>query len=94
MTEATGMVKKHGWDAPSLGALPVVTKDENEWSQTQSVVPAGKGVAIPSSGECPEPFSEMALIGIGIRRGRQCACKAHQCLKAIVTENIVSTDNN
>ena len=54
------------------------TANENKSSGTQSVVPAGKGVAIPSSGECPKPLFEMAFIGIGMHRGIQYACKAHQ----------------
>ena len=37
-------------------------RKESSW--TQSVVPAGKGVAIPSSGEYPKPFSKMAFIGM------------------------------
>ena len=49
-------------------------------SRTQSVVPAGSGVAIPSSGECPEPFSEMAFIGIGMRRDIQHTCIAYQSM--------------
>ena len=63
------------WEALSPGALPAT--EENELSWTQSLVPAGKGVAIPCSGECPEPFSEMAFIGIGMRRGVQYAYNAH-----------------
>lgn len=43
------------WDAPSYGAL-LVAADENNSSQTQPVVPAGKRVVIPFSGESPEPF--------------------------------------
>ena len=71
-------------EAPSHGVLPA-TSDENKLSQTQSVVPAGKGVVIPSSGECPKPFSKMAFIGIVM-------CSIHaqlisQCPKAIVIEN-------
>ena len=37
--------------------------------QTQSVVLAGKGVVIPSGGECPEPFSKTAFTRIGMCRG-------------------------
>ena len=51
----------------------------NELSWTQSV-PVGKRVAIPFSGECPEPFSKMAFIGIGMGRSIQYACKAHQSM--------------
>ena len=36
----------------------------NKSSQVQSCCPAGKGVVIPSSGECPESFSQMALLGM------------------------------
>ena len=67
------------WDAESCGDLPA-SVDENKSSWIQSVVPAGKGVAIPSSGECPEPSSEMAFIGISMCRGRQHGCIAHQII--------------
>ena len=56
------------------------TANENKSSGTQSVVPAGKGVAIPSSGECPEPFSETAFIRIGMCRGIQHTCIAYQSM--------------
>ena len=58
------------WSSPSLGW--------NESSSTQSVVLVGKRVTIPSSGEYPEPFSETAFMGIGMRRGIQYAHWAHQ----------------
>ena len=51
---------------PSLEALPA-TEDEAELPWTQSVVLAGKGVAIPSSGESPEPFS--FSVGLGSAAG-------------------------
>ena len=54
-------------DAPSHRALPAVV-DENESSRTQSIALVGKGVVIPSIGECTEPFSETAFIGIGMCR--------------------------
>ena len=68
-----------GMGTPSLEALPA-TEDEAELPWTQSVVLAGKGVAIPSSGECPESFSEIAFIGIGMCRGIQHAFIAHQSM--------------
>ena len=76
------------WDTPSRGVLPD-SVDENESSWTHSVVPAGKGVAIPSSGECPEPFSDMAFIRVWKCRGIQHMCIAYQSMsnKAIVIKN-------
>ena len=50
------------WDAPSRRALPAAA-GENKSSRPQSVVLVGNGVAIPSSGECPEPFSKRLLLG-------------------------------
>ena len=67
------------WDAPSHRALPAVV-DENESSRTQSIALVGKGVVIPSIGECTEPFSETAFIGISMHRGIQYACKADQSM--------------
>ena len=43
-------------------------------------VPVGKGVAIPSSGERPEPFSQMAFIGNGTCRSIQHTRIAHQSM--------------
>ena len=83
------------WDASSPGALPAAM-DENESSQTQSVDLLGKGVAIRSSGECPELFSETVFIGICMCRGIQYACKAHQSMSEghSYREQILSIDNN
>ena len=67
------------WDAPSCRALPAAV-DENNSSCTQSAVPAGKGVATPSSGECPKPFSETAFIGISRCRNIQHTYIAHQSM--------------
>lgn len=47
----------------------------------QSVVPVGKGVVIPSSGDCLEAFSEMAIIVLGMRWVIQHTCIAYQCPK-------------
>ena len=44
------------------------------------VVLAGKGVAITSSGERPEPFSQTAFIGNGMCRGIQHIYIAHQSM--------------
>ena len=41
-------------------------------------VPVGKGVAIPSSGERPEPLSQMAFIGNGLWRCTQHTWIAHK----------------
>ena len=71
--------KRPVWDAESCGALPA-SVDENKSSWIQSVVPAGKGVAIPSSGECPEPSSETTFIRIGMCRGIQHTCIAYQSM--------------
>ena len=82
------------WGAPSRRAL-LATVDENKSSQTQSVVPVGKGVAIPSSGECPEPFSKTAFIGIVVCRDIRHTCIAHQSLsKGYSYKNILFTDDN
>ena len=83
------------WDAPSFGALLAAT-EENKSSRTQSVVPVGKGVAIPSSGECPKPFSERAFIGIGMCRDIQHICIAHQSMSKSYScrKQILSIDNN
>ena len=70
--------KAYLWGTLSHRALPAAV-DENKLPQTQSVL-VGKGVAIPSSGKCPDPFSEMAFIGIGMCRGIQYAFKAHQSM--------------
>ena len=83
------------WDAPSCGTLQA-TMEENESSQTQSVVLMGKGVVIPSSGACPKPFSQTAFIWIGMHRGIQYACKAHQSMSKghSYRKQILSIDNN
>ena len=49
----------------------------------------GKVVAIPSSGECPKPFSDTAFIRVGKCRGIQHTCIAYQSMsnKAIVIKN-------
>ena len=44
------------------------------------LVPEGKGVAIPSSEECSEPFSHTAFIRVGKCRGIQHTCTAHQSM--------------
>lgn len=51
-----------------LSWLPQMA-DKNKSSRTQSVVPVGKGVVIPSTGECLEPFSETSFIGNGMCTG-------------------------
>ena len=53
------------------------------------LAPEGKGVAIPSSEECPEPFSDMAFIRVGKCRGIQHMCIAYQSMsnKATVIKN-------
>ena len=53
------------------------------------VAPLGKGVAILSSGECPEPFSDIAFIRVGKGRGIQHMCIAYQSMsnKATVIKN-------
>ena len=58
------MISYHTVGCPFCRALPVV--DDNESPRTQSVVPGEKGVATPSSGEYPKPFSKTAFIGIGM----------------------------
>ena len=40
----------------------------------------GKGVANPSSGECPKPFYKTAFIRISMRRGIQHTCIAYQSM--------------
>ena len=74
------------WDAPSCRALPAAA-DENESSRTQSVVLVGKGVAIPSCGECLQPFLKTAFIEVCTGVYSVHAKLVNQCLKAIVTEN-------
>ena len=56
----------------------------------------GKRVAIPSSGECPKPFSEMAFIEIRMFRGIQYARKAHQSMSKghSYRKQILCIDNN
>ena len=85
------LINQSVWDAQSHGTLPAAA-DENKSSRTQSVVPAGKGVAIPCSGECPKPFSEMAFIGIGMQH----ACIAHQSMSKGYSyiKLILSIDDN
>ena len=67
--------------------------NESFWTQS---VPGEKGVVIPSSGECPEPFSETAFIGIGMCRGVQHTCMAYQSMSKGYScrKQILSTDNN
>ena len=83
------------WEALSHGALRV-SADENKLSQTQSVVLPGKGVVIPSSRECPEPFYEMAFIGISMCRDIQHTCIAHQSMSKVYSYKklILSIDDN
>ena len=79
------------WDAcPTELSQPPRMRISRSW--TRSVVP----VVIPSSGECPESFSKMAFIGIGIRRGIQYACEAHQSTSKGYSyrKQILSIDNN
>ena len=83
------------WDAPSRGTLQAIAeKKKSSW--TQSVVLVGKGVAIPFSGECPEPFSEMAFIGIGRCRDIQPTSIAHQSMSKGYSyiKLILSIDDN
>ena len=72
---------------PRLSEFSQLPRMKNKLPWTQSVVLTGKGVVIPSSGESPKPFSEMAFIGICMHRGIQYAKLINQCLKAIVTES-------
>ena len=72
------MIKCGGICPPELSRLQQMKRKESSW--TQSVVPSGKGVAIPSSGECPKPFSKMAFIAIRVCKGIHYACIAHQTM--------------
>ena len=56
----------------------------------------GKGLAILSSGQCPQPFSERAFIGISMCRGIQHACIAHQSMSEDYSyrKHTLSIDNN
>ena len=67
-------LKSHLRDPPEedfgqRGPLGAAIDGNNESPQTQSRCSGGKGVVIPSSGECPEPFSYPAFIRVGKCRG-------------------------
>ena len=67
-----------------------------KWVGPDTICLGEEGLVIPSSGERPEPFSKMAFIGIGICRGIQHACIAHQSMSKGYSykKQILSIDNN
>ena len=79
---------------PAEPSRPPKMRNKSSW--TQSFVQVGKGMAIPSSGECPEPFFQTAFIGNVMCRCLQHTHIAHQSMsKAIVIQKqVLSIDNN
>ena len=66
-----------------------------KWVGPDIIHLVGEEVVIPSSEECPEPFSKMAFIGISMCRGTQHACIAHQSMsKGYSYRKQITIDNN
>ena len=72
--------------APDVGKLCPRELSWPPWMRIRThprnnlIVLTGKGVASPSSGECPELFSQTAFIGNGMCMGIQCTYIAHQSM--------------
>ena len=81
---------------PAHSAPPICLGWEISHPRHNLAVLVEKGVAIPSSGKCPEPFSQMAFIGNGMCRCIHHTWVAHQSMSKghSNTKQVLSIDNN